>query len=124
MPTPHKFPFGVNPAELRQIVTLQKPNPVEVRDEVGERIDDFLDVETSHAKVMPLTVRDQFLAGQAQASTTHLVTMRWSPSNAVADGSWRIKFGQRVLVLDGPPKNLDEANIWMQMTCTEGLRQA
>src|ERR1051326_8896791 len=98
---PAKFPYGIDPGDLPHMITLQKPNHVERRDEVGATIADFVDVETVHAKVSPLSGREEFLAAQMQATTTHSVTVRWSPKNNLADGSWRIKFGTRLLLLDG-----------------------
>lgn len=115
-----KHPFGVDPADLRQIVTLQKPAPI-TRDELGERVDDWDDVETVHAHVAPLSGREQYLADQMQAATTHTVTVRYSPRNKTADGSWRVKFGTRMLYLDRPPLNIEERNLYFLMSCTEGF---
>lgn len=116
-----KFPYGVDPGDLPHIVTLQRPATPIRRDDVGERIDEWTDVETVHARVAPLSGREQFLADQIQAATTHTVTVRYSPKNRVADSSWRVKFGTRLFYLDRPPTNLEERNVWLVMNCEEGL---
>ena len=76
---------------------------------------------TVWAAVEPLGVRESFLAAQAQSSTTHKVTIRYSSDVAAVVASWRVLFGSRVFVVDGA-RNVDERNVDIVLMCTEGLR--
>lgn len=91
-------------------------------DTVGQPIKTWKNEATVWAEIRPLTAREQFIAAQRQASTTHLVSIRYNPDLAVANATWRITFGVRIFSIDGPPKNVDERNIELQLECTEGLK--
>lgn len=97
-------------------------SPAGSRDAVGERVTTWTDVATVWASIEPLSVRDAFLAAQAHASTTHRVRIDWSTDVDNIDGSWRVLFGSRVLVIDGAPRNIGERNREIELLCTEGLR--
>lgn len=110
---------------LRHRVTIQKPKTGddEERDELGERLTDWDDVAFGiPAFVRPLDAREQFIAAQLQSSTTHKVTIRYSSEYSDMDASWRVMFGTRPLVLQGPPKNIDEENVYFELDCIEGPR--
>lgn len=107
-------------ADLRHQIILQQPGGSQ--DVVGQRTTTWTDFATVFAAVQPITGREQFLAAQQQASTTHMITIRWSPNLATIDSSWRVKYGTRVFVID-QVRNTDERNIELVLTCTEGLRQ-
>ena len=107
---------------LRHQITLQSPQTT--RDSVGEQTLAFTTVATVPAEVSPISGREQFLAAQRQASTTHLVTIRYSPDVASLNATWRVLFGTRVFSIDAPPRNIDERNIMLELQCTEGLRDA
>lgn len=113
----------INAGELRHRVELQKPNPQSSRDEKGQRITTFDTMATVWAKVAPLQGREQFIAAQMQASTTHIVTVRHSSITDQMTSAWRVKWGERVFVLDGPPRNIDEADVRVEIFCTEGPRK-
>jgi SPP1 family predicted phage head-tail adaptor len=105
---------------LRHRVILQSPGGV--IDEFGERETTWTDVATVWASIDPLSVREQFLAQQAQSITTHKVKFRYDSSLSVINASWRVKFGTRVFVIDGVI-NKDERNKEYELLCTEGLRE-
>lgn len=105
---------------LRHVVTLQSPSGS--RDAVGQRVTVWTDEAIGvPAEVRPLTGREQYFAAQKQASTNHIVTLRWGRYLAALDASWRVKFKDRIFTIDAPPKNLDERNIEIDLECTEGL---
>jgi SPP1 family predicted phage head-tail adaptor len=107
--------------KLRHRVTVQ--SPAGTRDAVGERQTTWTDVAANvPASIEPLAAREQFLAAQAQASTTHRVRLRYSSDLSALNASWRIKFGDRVLVIDGV-RNIEERNMEFELLCTEGLRE-
>jgi SPP1 family predicted phage head-tail adaptor len=106
--------------KLRHRITFQ--GPMGSRDAVGERVTTWTDEASVWAEIRPLTAREQFIAAQQQASTTHFVSVRYRVLlAALIVASWRIKFHQRIFTIDGLPKNIDERNIELQFACTEGL---
>lgn len=106
--------------ELRHRVKLQSPSGS--RDAVGERVTVWTDEATDvPANVRPLNGREQFFAAQKQASTTHLVTIRYGSYVSGIDASWRVMFGSRIFTIDAPPRNIDERNKQLDLLCTEGL---
>lgn len=106
--------------KMRHRIILQSPGGA--IDEFGERTTTWTDVATVWASIEPLTVREQFLAEQAQSSTTHKVRFRYDSSLSTINASWRAKFGTRVFVIDGV-MNKDERNKEYELLCTEGLRE-
>lgn len=105
---------------LRNRVILQKPEGV--RDSVGERQTTWVDVATIWAQVSPFSTKEQFLAAQASASTSHRITMRYSSVYSAISASWRVLFGSRIFVIDGI-RNIDERNIYLELICTESSRE-
>lgn len=101
-------------------VTLQ--SPAGSRNAVGERLTTWVSVATVFAKVSPLSVRDLLAAGQIQSEVTHRVRLRYSPTISAMDASWRVLFGTRVLILNGPPRNIEERNVELELLCSEGIR--
>jgi len=110
----------VEAGKRRHRVTLQ--SPAGSRDAVGERVTTWTNVATVWASIEPLGTREQFAAAQAQASTTHKLNIAYGSEIAAIDSAWRVLFGSRVFVLDGPPRNIDERNREIELLCTEGLR--
>lgn len=110
--------------KLRHRVTIQSPtSATATRDALGERITDWTTVASSvPAAVEPMAGREAFLAAQRQSTATHTVRLRYESTWSAMDASWRILFGSRVLVLDGPPRNPDERNAELILTCIEGDR--
>ena len=107
--------------QLRHSVILQSPTGT--LDSVGERSTTWTDVATVRASVEPLSGREEFLAAQRQATTTHRVTVRYATQISAIDASWRVKFGDRVFTIDEPPRNELEKNRQIVLLCTEGRRQ-
>lgn len=106
--------------QFRHLVTVQKPGGT--RDEVGQRTTTWTNVASVYAKIEQLSGREQLIAAQRQASSTHRVSFLYDTRLALMDGSYRILFGVRPLVLDAPPVNPEERNVLLECTCTEGLR--
>jgi SPP1 family predicted phage head-tail adaptor len=74
------------------------------------------DVATIWAKVSPLSAREAFWASQIQASTTHTIVCRYDPRIVTTA---RLRMGSRIFNLDGPPRDLDERNIYMVINAIE-----
>jgi SPP1 family predicted phage head-tail adaptor len=107
---------------LRHTVTLQ--SPAGSRDAVGERVTTWTNVaEGVPANIEPISGREQVLAAQLEATTTHIVHLRYASLWAAMDASWRVLFGSRVFTIDAPPKNVGERNWELVLQCTEGERQ-
>lgn len=104
----------------RHLVQLQ--SPAGSRDAVGERVTTWTTVASVWAAIEPIGARELFAAAQAQAATTHRVRVDYSTAIAAIDGSWRVLFGSRVLVIDGKPRNIEERNREIELLCSEGLR--
>lgn len=107
---------------LRHTVTLQSPQTT--RDAVGEQTLSFTTVASVPASIAPISGREQFYAAQRQASTTHILRIRYSSQVAAIDATWRVLFGSRVFSIDAPPRNVDERNEMIELQCTEGLRES
>ena len=105
--------------QLRHRVRLQRPGGA--RDAVGARITTWTDVGVVWAQVEPLSGRDEMVAAQRQASTSHKVTIRYSSAVAGVAADWRVVFGERILVVDNII-NPDERNEMLELFCTEDLR--
>lgn len=110
----------MTPGALNRRVIIQ--SPAGTRDSYGERTTTWTNVATVWAAIEPLSVRETFAAAQMQAATTHRVTIRYSALLAAIDASWRVSYDSRVFVLTGPPRNLGEANQWLELLCQEGMR--
>jgi SPP1 family predicted phage head-tail adaptor len=105
--------------ELRKRVRLQQPGGTQ--DATGERLTTFADVATVWANVKPLTGRSALIAAERQSSATHTVTVRYNSITRAIASSWRLRLGERVFVINAPPKNVDEADTWIELDCVEGL---
>lgn len=105
---------------LRHRVILQ--SPAGSRDAVGERTTTWTNVATVWASVGPLTARELIAAGQPMSEVSHRVRVRHSATIAALDGSWRVLFGSRVLVIQGV-RNIDERDREYELLCSEGVRE-
>ena len=106
---------------LRHKITLQAP--AGNQNSVGERVTTWADTLVVRAAIEPLRIREQHIAAQNRASTTHKIMIRYSSDTAAVDASWRVKYGSRIFTIDGPPKNIREAGRTIELACTEGLRE-
>lgn len=99
---------------LRHQVTLQSQSTAQ--NSYGEAVRTWADLGTVWAQVSPVSARELFAAAQAQATTTHQITIRYR-SDVTA--SCRVKFGSRYFAIDGV-LNPDERNWRLVLLCTEG----
>lgn len=103
--------------DLNHRVILQRPGGS--RDAVGERVTTWTDVATVWANVTPTSTSERMLAAQARSLVTHRVTIRYGSEWSAIDGSWRVKFGTRYMVIEGV-RNLQEGGRWIELVCVEG----
>ncbi len=96
-------------------------SPTGAQDAYGERVTTWTDVSTVWASIMPLTARELLSAGSIHGELTHKVQVRYNTAFSSADSSWRIKYGTRILVLVGPPRNINEGNRVIEFLCAEGV---
>lgn len=109
----------MNARELRHKVIIQSPTGTQ--NALGERTTTWSDVATVQAKVEPVTSRERFVAVQTVGEISHRVTVRYSSTIIGIESGWRVKYGSRILVVDGPPRNLGERNRYLEILCNEGL---
>lgn len=107
----------MNIGRLTHRVTLQRPGGT--RDAVGERQTTWTDVATVWASVTPTSTAERNIAAQAHSFVTHRVTIRYGSEWATIDASWRVKFGDRHMPIEGI-RNLEEGGRWFELVCTEG----
>lgn len=110
-----KYP---TPAYNRRV---QIQSPSGTADAYGERTTTWTTVATVWAAIMPLGARELLAAGAIHGELTHRVQVRYTAALAAADSSWRILYGSRVLVLTGPPRNINEGNRIIEFLCAEGV---
>jgi head-tail adaptor len=110
--------------KFRHRVTVQKPSATRAKDASGREVSSFEDVAVDvPAWIEALSGRSLVVVAQRQGEATHEVGLRYMAPFANWDGSWRVKFGNRVFVQDAPPKNPGELNRELVLTCAEGLRE-
>lgn len=107
--------MAVRAGRLRHRVTVQ--SQATVQNAYGEGVRSWSNVAEVWAEVSPISARELFAAAQAQATTTHRITIRYR--NDVT-ASCRVKFGTRYFAIDGV-MNPDERNDRLLLLCTEGL---
>lgn len=102
--------------DLRHRVTLQ--SPTYTTDDSGAHVPTaWTNAATVWAKVEPLSDSMWAQAAQAYGSMSHRVTIR---HYAAIQSDWRVKYGTRYLYLVGPPRNVDEQGVYMELRCDEG----
>lgn len=107
--------------KLNKRVLLQSPGGT--RDAVGERTTTWSDVATVWAQIEPLSVKEQIAAAQARGSVTHKILIRYSATVVAITHAWRVKYGTRIFTVDGPARNINEGNRYLELICIEGLAQ-
>lgn len=111
----------MSPGKLRYLVAVQKPSGS--RDAVGERTTVFTTMADVYASIEPVSTEERSAAAQARMEVTHRVTIRGGHDALTGlNGSWRILFGERPLVIVGI-RNLEERDIWIELTCSEGMKE-
>lgn len=106
---------------MRHRIILQRPSAQSARDAHGERETVWTDVATVYARIRPLSSTESNAAAQRQSSVTHAVELRYSSLVSSIDASWRVKYGARILVIDGLIDE-DERKRQLTLFCVEGLR--
>lgn len=112
MPRDH---LNIRRGELRHKVIVQAPSPS--RDSYGGELISWVDQFTAWAKIEPMSTSEKWGGQMVASEATHRVTMDWR------DGvmpNMRIKYGSRLLYIEGPPRNLAERNVLMELVCVEG----
>lgn len=104
---------------LDKRVILQ--SPAGSRDAVGERVTTWTDVATVWAQINPLSVKEQIAAAQSRGSITHKIMIRYSAEVSAVTHAWRVTYGARVFTVDGPARNINERDRYIELICTEGL---
>jgi SPP1 family predicted phage head-tail adaptor len=104
-----------------KLVTFQSPGGA--RDAVGERSTTWTNQFDAWVAIAPVRVSEFLAAGELQGKLTHRVQARFSAALAAVQSKWRILYGARVLVIEGPPRNLEEADRVVEFLCGEGLRE-
>lgn len=110
--------------ELRHLITLQKRDPAAPPSlsSVGEPVTTWLDVGTAYARIEPISGAEQIAAAQRAATTTHKVSLYYDSRFAAIDASWRVKYGTRYFPIDSVLNPLEDGR-WLELQCTEGIRQ-
>lgn len=78
---------------LEWLVWVQRPGGT--RDAVGGRLTSWTTVAEAWASIEALTGREQLVAAQRQAESSHLVRLRFGRALAGITASWRVVWGQR-----------------------------
>ncbi len=105
---------------LRHTVEIQSPTLTQ--DTNGRYVNVYNTALEVKAAIEPLRVNERFMAAQEHASATHRITFHKRRALDAMDGSWRVKYGERIFPLTGLPINLDEENRYTQLLCEEGLK--
>jgi len=103
----------LNAGDLNKRVTIQRLAESHAD---GEVTYSPVDLATVWAEVKPLTGREYYQAAQVHAEITHRVRIRWRSG---ISGKLQIKLGNRLLEVLGPPRNIGEGNVELEMLCKE-----
>jgi SPP1 family predicted phage head-tail adaptor len=112
----------LRPGDCVHRITIEKPNPNSTKDSAGQRLTTFLPVAEPMASIEPISGREEFIAAQRQASTTHIIRFFYGPKVSAIDANHRIRHQSRTFVMDRPPVNVGERNVEFICYCVEGLR--
>ena len=105
----------LNAGELRDYIRLQKPTYT--TDDAGAVMPTTWTTQASvWAKVEPLSDSMSAQAAQAFGSISHRVTIRYY--SGITSG-WRMLYGSRVLDVVGPPRDVEERHVYMELRCNE-----
>lgn len=107
----------LTPGMLRHKIEIRELQ--EVEDEYGGQVSTWVTVWTKKAFVKPVSGYERLRSAQLQASQTHVVYMRWFDG---LTAKHQIKFGDRLFQIRFP-KNVEERNRWLEVTCDEGVAQ-
>lgn len=92
------------------------------RDESGHQVEVWVLVANAWAALDPLRGSEYFAAEQAQAETTHRVTMRAQPGHKVVAHRYRVVFedsaGDRIFDVE-QVRDIEERGAYLEMLCRE-----
>ncbi len=108
--------YHIAAGELRDEVELQRPLKSSPNTSGGRHVRVYDPVARVAASVQPLAGRELLMAGQVGAGTTHRVVIRYRPD---VRSNWRMKLGDRVLELTGPPINVENRNVRLECMAAE-----
>lgn len=100
---------------LHHVVHIQ--HHTVTRDVFGAEVRTWATVATIRASIDPLSGREYFQAAQAQAETTHKLTIRWYEGLTTKH---RILFGTRILEIQSVLVP-EEKRQWMVLMCKEQI---
>ena len=69
-----------------------------------------------YAALWPVSSRDIIQSDKMTGTITHRIRMTYK---RILKSDWRIKFGNRYFAIVGPPININEANIDLELLCKE-----
>jgi len=106
-------------SRLREQITLQRRTVG--RDDRGQALETWLDVETVFAAAEPLRGRDYFAAGQMQASLVAKFTIRFRTD---VQASWRVLWRGEAYEVQGPPIDVRGQREVLELMCSSGTGDA
>jgi len=106
---------ALDAGRLTERVTIQARKGV--RSATGARTAEaWTTLATVWAEVLPLAGREGWNARQVDSEITHRVVIRYRSD---VTSRHRIKWGSTYLQIKGPPKNVGNANVILEMDCVE-----
>jgi len=105
----------IDPGKLNRRVTIQRR--VASRDGKGARTQQsWDDVDTVWAEDVPKSSREFFRAAQVKSQMTHMIRIRYRSG---VTSKHRLKLGTTVLNILGPPRDLEDAHVLLEIDCME-----
>lgn len=106
---------AINPGRLKTQVVIQEKKGG--RDPKGaRRKESWTDLATVWGEVIPLAGREGWVQKQVDAELTHLVKLRYRSD---VTSRMRLKVGTTILNIKGPPRNVQNANVLLEIDCVE-----
>ena len=106
---------AINPGRLKTSVVIQ--NRAGSRDSTGGRaVESWSTLATVWAEVIPYASREGVNARQVDAELTHRVVIRYRTD---VTSRHRLLVGTTILTIKGPPRNVGNANVILEMDCVE-----
>ena len=109
----------MNPGKLNKRITIKKLPASQ--DSFGDQaeitdVSQLDDIATVWASIMPLRGRDLLAAEKFNSEITHRIQIRYRPGITAAI---LIIFNSRTFKLIGPPINVSEQNVLIELMCKE-----
>ncbi len=98
--------------------------PVSTQDaETGAEIVDFEESFQTWAYVAPLSAREVLNAGGIFAEADTRIRIRWSIRNTAITAKWRLRYGDTIYNISGPPADIGTVHREIEMICKSGVNQ-